>query len=70
MIYVTMGGKHKGLGDLNSIHGGSAYGAGTISGGDGNKLLIQKFIWVKLKIIFKGMRQPSELELEIAQFQG
>ena len=36
MIYVTIGGKHKGLGDLNSVHGGSAWGSGTISGGDGN----------------------------------
>ena len=50
MIYVTIGGKHKGLGDISQVHGGSAWGAGTITG--------------------DGSRQPSELELEIAQFQG
>jgi len=73
MIYVTIGGKHKGLflinlkirmkkflnisdfleglGDISQVHGGSAWGAGTITGAD-------------------GLRLPSELELEIAQFQG
>ena len=40
-----------GLGDVTQVHGGSAWGAGTITGSDGS-------------------RQPSELELEIAQFQG
>ncbi len=50
MIYVTIGGKHKGLGS-HEVHGGSPWGSGTVSGGDGS-------------------RQPSELELEIAQFQG
>lgn len=50
MIYVTFGGKHKGLGDLSQVHGGSAYGSGTIAG--------------------HGDRQPSELELQLAEHQG
>ena len=41
----------EGLGDISQVHGGSAWGAGTITGAD-------------------GLRLPSELELEIAQFQG
>ena len=35
MVYVPLGYKNKKLGDLTEIHGGSAYGAGTISGPDG-----------------------------------
>ena len=51
MIYVTIGGKHKLLGNTTEVHGGSAWGAGTLSGSDGS-------------------RQPSDLELEVAEFQG
>lgn len=51
MTYVTIGGKHKGLGNVSEVHGGSAWGAGTVTGADGS-------------------RQPSELELEVAEFQG
>lgn len=51
MIYVTIGGKHKALSRISEVHGGSAWGAGTISGADGS-------------------RQPSQLELEMAEFQG
>ncbi len=50
MIYVPLGGKKKSSGEL-SVHGGSAWGAGTIAGPD-------------------GQRQPNELELETAEFQG
>ena len=50
LIYVPLGGKFKNLGEL-SAHGGSAWGAGTLSGSD-------------------GRRQPSDLELEAAFFQG
>ena len=32
MIFVSIGGKTAKLGDLSEIHGGSAYGAGTIAG--------------------------------------
>lgn len=39
------------VGDLSEIHGGSAYGAGTIADHDNS-------------------RQPSKLELDIAEFQG
>ena len=51
MIYVTIGGKHKLLGNITEVHGGSAWGAGTIAGSDGS-------------------RQPTALELELAEFQG
>ncbi|CAF4012542.1 unnamed protein product [Rotaria sordida] len=37
--------------NMNEVHGGSAYGAGTFAGSD-------------------GTRQPSELELKIAEHQG
>lgn len=50
MVYVPIGAKTKLLGDMN-LHGGSAWGSGTITGGD-------------------GKRQPSQLELELAEFQG
>ena len=40
MIYVPIGGKHKSLGDISVAHGGSAWGAGTITGGDGNISII------------------------------
>lgn len=51
MIYVTFGGKHKGIGDISQVHGGSSWGSGTLSGPDGS-------------------RQPSNLELEMAEAQG
>ena len=50
MCYVPLGNKFKGLGEL-SVHGGSPWGSGTISGPDGS-------------------RQPSQLELDAAGFQG
>lgn len=39
------------LSNLEEVHGGSAWGAGTFAGGDGS-------------------RQPSALELSVAQAQG
>lgn len=51
LIYVPIGYKHKGITNLNEIHGGSAYGCGTIAGSD-------------------GTRKPSNLELDMAKFQG
>jgi NAD(P)H dehydrogenase (quinone) len=36
MIYVSIGGKHKNLLDSKVVHGGSAYGAGTIAGAGDN----------------------------------
>lgn len=36
MLYVPIGSKTKLLGDL-SVHGGSAWGSGTISGSDGSR---------------------------------
>ena len=50
LIYVPLGGKFKNLEEF-SAHGGSPWGAGTLSGYD-------------------GKRQPSELELEAAFYQG
>lgn len=32
MIYVPIGSKHKILGNVSQVHGGSAYGAGCITG--------------------------------------
>jgi len=53
MVYVPLGYYKavKQLTALSEIRGGSAWGAGTIAGGDGS-------------------RQPSAIELEIAQIQG
>ncbi|KAJ5669651.1 NADH-quinone oxidoreductase [Penicillium macrosclerotiorum] len=53
LIYVPLGYKYtfSQLTDLEEVHGGSPWGAGTFSGGDGS-------------------RQPSKLELDIAEAQG
>jgi NAD(P)H dehydrogenase (quinone) len=52
-IYVPLGYKHTFdlLSDLSEVRGGSPWGAGTFSAGDGS-------------------RQPSKMELELAQRQG
>ncbi|RJE20002.1 protoplast secreted protein 2 [Aspergillus sclerotialis] len=52
-LYVPLGYKTAfgQLSNLNEVHGGSAWGAGTFAGADGS-------------------RQPSPLELEIAEIQG
>jgi NAD(P)H dehydrogenase (quinone) len=52
-IYVPLGYKtaFSMLSNLDEVHGGSPWGAGTFSAGDGS-------------------RQPSQLELNIAQAQG
>lgn len=52
-IYVPLGYKTAfgQLANLEEIHGGSAWGAGTFAGADGS-------------------RQPTELELSIAEAQG
>ena len=49
--FVPIGYKCAKLTDIQAIHGGSPWGAGTITGSD-------------------GKRMPSELELEVAAFQG
>lgn len=53
IIFVPLGYKHTfgQLSNLSEVHGGSAWGAGTLAGGDGS-------------------RQPSALELEVAEIQG
>jgi len=53
MIFVPLGYKNTfaQLTNLNEVHGGSPWGAGTFAGSDGS-------------------RQPSKLELEVAQIQG
>ena len=53
MIFVPLGYAQTfaQLTNLNEVHGGSPWGAGTYAGGDGS-------------------RQPSPLEIEIAQTQG
>ncbi|KAJ1919613.1 hypothetical protein H4219_001861 [Mycoemilia scoparia] len=51
IIYVPLGYRHPNLSDISEVIGGSAYGAGTITDGDGS-------------------RQPSQKELDIAEFQG
>ncbi|CAF2074166.1 unnamed protein product, partial [Rotaria magnacalcarata] len=51
MLFVPIGYTSPLLGNINEVHGGSPYGAGTIAGSDGS-------------------RQPSELELKLAQHQG
>lgn len=53
MIFVPLGYRETFplLTDLNEVHGGSPWGAGTFAGGDGS-------------------RQPTKLELEIANIQG
>ena len=35
MVYVPFGYKNKNLGNITEVHGGSAYGAGTVTGADG-----------------------------------
>ncbi|CAK43703.1 CAZyme family AA6 [Aspergillus niger] len=52
-VYVPLGYKtvFAQLSNLNEVHGGSAWGAGTFAGADGS-------------------RQPSALELEVAETQG
>ncbi len=37
MIFVPMGGKSQFLGDISEAHGGSPWGAGTITGPDGKR---------------------------------
>jgi NAD(P)H:quinone oxidoreductase type IV len=49
--FVPIGYKNPRLTDLTTVHGGSPWGAGTLSAADGS-------------------RQPSELELEVAENQG
>ncbi|CAF1226238.1 unnamed protein product [Adineta steineri] len=51
MLFVPLGYSTPLSGNMDEIHGGSAYGAGTYAGSD-------------------GKRQPSELELKIAEHQG
>jgi NAD(P)H dehydrogenase (quinone) len=51
MLYVPIGYSSPLLGNMNEIHGGSAYGIGTFAGADGS-------------------RQPSQLELQLAEHQG
>lgn len=53
IVYVPLGYKHSfaQLTNLDEVHGGSPWGAGTFAAGDGS-------------------RQPSALELEIAEIQG
>ncbi|KAK5938686.1 flavodoxin-like fold protein [Knufia obscura] len=53
MIYVPLGYKYtfQALANLSEVRGGSPWGAGTFSAGDGS-------------------RQPSQLELELAEAQG
>ncbi|KAJ5893258.1 hypothetical protein N7495_004949 [Penicillium taxi] len=53
LIYVPLGYKHTSaqLANLDEIHGGSPWGAGSFAAGDGS-------------------RQPTKLELEIAEAQG
>ncbi len=73
MIYVPIGGKHKSLGDISIAHGGSAWGAGTITGGDGMNLVYVNNISsesLNNTHIDLGTKYPSDLELEIAHFQG
>jgi len=50
MIFVPLGYKNKSLQNMDEVHGGSPYGAGTLAG--------------------DGSRQPSALELQLAQTQG
>ncbi|CAF3321310.1 unnamed protein product [Rotaria sp. Silwood2] len=51
MPFVPLGYKNKALMNLEEVHGGSPYGAGTLAG-------------------TKGERQPSQLELQVAETQG
>jgi len=51
MIFVPVGYTSPLQGNMDEIHGGSGYGAGTFAGSDGS-------------------RQPSQLELQIAEHQG
>ncbi|CAF1002451.1 unnamed protein product [Didymodactylos carnosus] len=51
MIFVPIGYSSPKLTDMNEIHGGSPYGAGSFAGSDGS-------------------RQPTALELEVAEHSG
>lgn len=51
MIYVPLGYGNAGLFNIKEVHGGSPWGAGCLSDGDGS-------------------RQPSKLELDLAEYQG
>ncbi|UJR21531.1 hypothetical protein I4U23_024616 [Adineta vaga] len=51
MVFVPVGFSSPLQGNMDEIHGGSAYGAGTYAGADGS-------------------RQPSQLELKLAEHQG
>jgi len=51
MIFVPIGYGNPSLFNMDEVHGGSPYGAGTFAGGDGS-------------------RQPTQLELGIAAYQG
>jgi len=51
MIFVPLGYGNPTIFNLDEVHGGSPWGAGTLSGPD-------------------GKRQPTELELGLAQYQG
>lgn len=54
---------------MNEIHGGSAYGAGIFIYFDIFLIFISK-IFVGTYAGADGSRQPTELELQIAQHQG
>jgi len=51
MLFVPIGYGNPSLFNMDEVHGGSAYGAGTFAGGDGS-------------------RQPTQLELGVASYQG
>jgi len=51
MVYVPIGYGNPSLFNMDEVHGGSPYGAGTFAGGDGS-------------------RQPTQLELGVAAYQG
>ncbi|CAF0722285.1 unnamed protein product [Adineta ricciae] len=51
MVFVPVGYSSPLQANMDELHGGSAYGAGTFAGGDGS-------------------RQPSQLELKVAEHQG
>ncbi|GBG32833.1 Minor allergen Alt a 7 [Hondaea fermentalgiana] len=38
MVFVPLGFPHPGQSNLDEVHGGSAYGAGTLAGGDGSRM--------------------------------
>jgi len=51
MIFVPLGYANKNMFNVDEVHGGSPWGAGTFAGG-------------------QGQRQPTALELEVAETQG